>query len=116
MLGSNYLTFGGLPLPNPAKFSIGYDNIKNSYEAESGRRLQNVVRAKARTFSCTFNVTSWWQDKILAFCDLEERTLVYRGESITATAEVNDSDLAENTEHVQNTDGLWEVKVIFREV
>lgn len=116
MLGSNYLTFAGVDLPNPVEFSISFENIENKNQSEAGTDLINVVRLKKRTFSAKFQCSSFWAGRIATLCSLNYGTLVYQSESITATARLKSTDLEENSERIPNTDGLWTVNVDFTEV
>lgn len=116
MLGSTYLQFNGLDIPNPTSFNITYENLENVAQSEAGTDLAIVTRLGKRTFECTFQSTSTWLANFRTMCGLASGTLVYLSESITCRARITSATLAPNSEYAGRTDGLWIVTVSFTEV
>ena len=115
-LGSEYLKFNSVDIPNPSAFNIQYENIEDVVNSEAGTELAIVTRLQKRTFSCSFDCTSTWLNKFRTMCGLSSGTLVYLSESITCRARIEYATLAPNSEYTNRTDGLWTVTVSFTEV
>lgn len=116
MLGTNYLKFNNVYIPNAMSFEISYENIENIVDSEVGTTIGTVTRLQRRTFSGSFNCTSTWLAKFRQLCNLSTGTLVYQGESIECRARIDRASLIESSEYLKRTDGLWEVSVTFSEV
>ena len=116
-LGSNYMTLGGLPVPNPQKgIKIAYNNIEKTAQSEAGTDLVLVTRLMKRTFSFTAQVTSAWYDNFKTICANGTSTFVYQNESITVRARLSSAQLAPNSEYADGTDGLWTLGITLTEV
>lgn len=116
MLGSNYLTFESMSIPNPDSFSIDYENIENVAQSEAGTDMSIVTRLQKRTFTCTFSCTSTWLSEFNTLCGLSSGTLVYLGESITCRARITNAAMQPYSEYADRTNGLWTLSVTFTEV
>lgn len=115
-LGRNYLTLNGVSLPNPDNWQIKYNHIESVKQSEAGDDLGIVTRLNKRTFSASFNSTSYGADKLKQICSLTTCTLVYRGESITVRPRLNVDKLQSGSEYLSNTDGLFVVSLTLTEV
>lgn len=116
MLGSNYLTFENVALPNPVSFAISDTNLESVSTSVAGTDMGIVTRLQKRTISCTFNCTSFWLDKIKTLCMLTQGSLIYRGETIVCRARITGETLVADSEYADRTSGLWTVAVQFLEV
>lgn len=115
-LGRNYITLNGVSLPNPESWQIKYTNIENVKQSEAGNDLGIVTRLNKRTFSATFNCTSYGADKLKAICSLTTCNLVYRGETIEVRPRLSVDKLQSGSEYLSNTDGLFVVSLALTEV
>lgn len=116
MLGSNYLSFNSVSIPNPKDFNIKFQNIETVRQSEAGTDLGIVTRLQKRTFNCSFDCTSTWLAQFKAMCSLTSGTLLYQSESITCRARITSQKLAKNSEFTARTEGLWTISVSFTEV
>ena len=116
-LGSNYMTIGGLSIPNPQKgIKIAYNNIEKTAQSEAGTDLVLITRLMKRTFSFNAQVTSEWYAKFRTLCSASTTTLLYQSESITVRARITSAQLAQNSEFAGGTDGLWTLGIQLIEV
>lgn len=118
MLGSNYLNFDGVALPNPVPGSlyVDYENIVNRAVSETGGTVGNSVRKQKRTISATFNCTSKWLDEFKRLCALSTGILIFRGEQIEVEPLLTSGNLEAHSEYAKRTDGLWPISISFAEV
>lgn len=117
MLGDNYMTIGGLQVPNPKDgIQISFTNIEQTTQSEAGTDLAVVTRLQKRTFAFTANVTSFWLEKYLTLCGLAQTTLIFNSESITVRARVESASMVADSAYAANTDGLWTVGIKLIEV
>lgn len=116
-LGSNYMTIGGLSIPNPKSgLKIAYNNIEKTAQSEAGTDLVLITRLMKRTFSFNAQVTSEWYSKYRTLCATSTTTLVYLGESITVRARLSSASLSKDSEYANGTDGLWTLGIQLIEV
>lgn len=117
MLGNNYMTIGGLQVPNPKDgIQISFTNIEQTAQSEAGTDLAVVTRLQKRTFAFTANVTSFWKEKYLTQCGLAQTILVFNGESITVRARIESASMASDSEYVSRSQGLWTLGIKLIEV
>lgn len=115
-LGRNYVNLNGVALPNPESWQIKYTHLENVKQSEAGNDLGIVTRLNKRTFSATFNCTSYGADKLKAICSLTTCVLNYRGESIEVRPRLSVDKLQPGSEYLSNTDGLFVVSLALTEV
>lgn len=117
MLGNNYMTIGGLLIPNPqGGIKIGYTNIEKTNQSEAGTDLAIVTRLKKRTISFTAKVGSDWKEEYERICGLTQTQLVLDGETIDVRARIDSASLETNSEFAKNTQGLWTLGIKLIEV
>lgn len=117
MLGNDYMTLGGLSIPNPQKgIKISFQNIEKTAQSEAGTDLAIVTRLQKRTFSFTANVTSAWLSQYRTICAQGSSTFVFMSETITVRARIESASMAVNSEYADRTDGLWTVGIKLIEV
>lgn len=116
MLGSNYLKFNNVSLPNPTAFEISFQNIETIKQSVAGTDMGIVTRLQKRTFKGSWNVSSTWLNQFKSLCALSTATLKYQNEDITCRARIASQKLASNSEYAARTDGLWTISVTFTEV
>lgn len=117
MLGNNYMTIGGLLIPNPqGGIKIGYTNIEKRTQSEAGTDLVIVTRLKKRTISFTAKVGSDWKAEYERLCGLTQTQLVLDGETIDVTARIDSANMEKNSEFAKNTQGLWTLGIKLIEV
>ena len=114
MLG-NYIKVDGVQYPNPEKFKPKYKNYEKVNLSESYTELTSINRLAKFEPDMTFNVSSYWLNKIIADCKKPEVKFDCNGVEYSGRLRANDSDLLENSEFIQGTDGLWTIKVKFME-
>lgn len=118
MLGRGFMKVGEEKLPTPtAGPKIRYRNIENVLTSEAGTDQADVIRLKKRTVSCTFQVTSFWRDKLLDIAG--ESTVQLQIGSDTAFVvrpRIQNDDMFDGSYNVAGTDGLYTVNINFEEV
>lgn len=115
MLGK-YLKINNELMPNPVKFDgPGLNPQENVFFSEGGRRMTNIVRLDRSSWTATFHCTSRMKEKLLTFCKSQSVTSSFNNESpVTGTLRLSSSpSLVEDSEFCMNTDGLWEISVVF---
>lgn len=115
MLGK-YLKINNELMPNPVKFEgPGLNPQENIFFSEGGRRMTNIVRLDRPSWAATFYCTSRMKEKLMTLCKSQSVTSQYNsGEIWTGTLRLSETpSLVENSEYCLNTDGLFEVSVIF---
>lgn len=115
MLGRGYITIGTTRLPNPVNFSIDYDNNETQGVSEAGTLLTSVTRLLRRNISFTCQVTSFWRDKIKALAAEDSTTITLMGETINGRLRLKGENLAEHSEFVAFSNGLWTMQLTFIE-
>lgn len=115
MLGK-YITIDSTQIPNPVSFSSDDETVENVFQTEAGTDVSAVVRFGKVKASATFQVSSFWRDKLRAFSQTTSKSVTIDG--VTKTMRIRNfrADLVENSENVANTDGLWKVSLDFIEV
>ena len=108
MLG-RYVSINGEILPNPVSYSESKGKIANTAQSESGKDLVMNVRIKKYTGNFTFNVSSYWKEKLEAYYEEAAISLVVGNNTYNARIEEFDAELVENSERADNTDGYWVV-------
>lgn len=117
MLGKRYLIVNGTPIPNPVSgFSITFDEDETISISEAGTELGRVRRLDKRVFRGTWNVTSFWLEKFEAWCKLPTITLGYQGDFYTCRMRGFAPKLANNSEFVNTSDGLWTLSLTITEI
>lgn len=115
MLGNHYISINGVELSNPTVNNIKYTNTENVKKSETARDIGNVTRLCQRTFSLTFQCSSFGREKILAFAKLTSVTMTFDGEQIDGRLRAGGANMKEGSEFFNNTSGLWTLTVSFME-
>lgn len=115
MLGK-YLKIENVVIPNPEDLSISYSNTETIKQSEAATDIGIVTRLMKRTFSFSFQCSSFWRDKLKSYCALSQTTLTYNGEAITGRLRLSSEKLLKNSEYCDRTDGLWTLSVSFIEL
>ena len=115
MLGK-YIVINSETLPNPTSFSASEETIENVYQSEAGTDLAQVVRFGKVTASATFQVTSFWRDKLKGYSQTATESVTIDGTTMTMRIRNFSQKLVPNSENVEGTDGLWTVSIDFIEV
>ena len=115
MLGHNYISINGTPIPNPEQFKTSYANIENVKQNELGEDVGNPQRLLKRTFSFSFNSTSRGRAKIMTFCALSMVTININGTQYQGRLRLTGDSLVKNSEMTAGTDGLYTLTVSFME-
>lgn len=106
MLGK-YVSINGETLPNPVAYSESKVKISNAAQSESGKDLVKNVRIKKYTGNFTFQVSSYWKEKLEAYYEEAAINLVVGNNAYNARIEEFSAELAENSERADNTNGYW---------
>ena len=115
MLGRHYITINGVELANPTVNNIKYTNTENVKKSETAEDIGTTTRLCQRTFSLTFQCSSWGRDKILAFAKLTTVTMTFDGEQIVGRLRAGGANMKEGSEYFNTTSGLWTLTVSFME-
>ncbi len=115
MLG-RYITINTTTLPNPTSFTLDEETVENVFQSEAGTDLAAVVRYGKVKASATFQVSSFWRDKLKAFSQTASQSVTIDGDTMTMRIRNYKAKLLKNSENVANTDGLWTVSLDFIEV
>lgn len=110
MLG-NYLTFNSTAFPNPVSVTRTSQTIENVATSEAGSDLVCVVRPCKESWNMKFNLTSLKRNFLKALCADESTSMVYMGTTYTVRVRGYQEKLAENSEWVATSDGLYECTV-----
>lgn len=116
MLGRNYLTIGEVPIPNPIDFSENYTDIENIGNAESGKELVMVTRLQKRSWSLTFQTSSYWLDILKELCMENSTTFTFRGETIVVRARLTGAAMAQYSAMRPESDGYYTVSMTITEI
>ena len=108
MLG-RYISINGETLPNPVTNSETKSNVANVSQSESGKDLVKNVRIMKYTGNFTFNVSSFWKNKLEAYCKKPSIDITVGSEVYNARIEEFNAELVENSERSEHTDGYWVV-------
>lgn len=115
MLGK-YIKINGLQLPNPVSYDENMSSIENDNTTESGKTLVAVVRLDLFSANMTFNLSSYWKDKIRDYCKENYVTLEVNGKEYQVRLRGYSAKLVENSERSEGTDGYWKVSVTATEL
>lgn len=116
MLGREFLTINEIALPRTTGFDYELDSVETVNQSEAGTDLVVATRLDKHIFKADWTVTSFWLNKFENFCKLRLVTLTYKGVDYTCRARGFAPKLVENSENIENTDGLWEISLTFTEV
>jgi len=117
MLGKRFLQINGVAIPNPvSNFKTTFDADETVSLSEAGTELVRVRRLDKRTITGTWNLTSFWLDKFEEWATSNSVTVRYRGKDYICRMRDFAPQLAEGSEHTENTDGLWIVAPTFTEI
>lgn len=115
MLGK-YIKINGEAIPNPTSYDDNLDNIENENTSESGKTLVAIVRLGIFSANMRFNLSSYWKDKIKAYCMEPSVRFEVNGEAYQVRLREYSASLVENSEKSEGTDGYWEVSVAASEL
>ena len=117
MLGYRFLKINNTPIPNPySGFKITFTPDETINTSEAGTELVRVRRLNKRTFTGTWQLTSFWLKKFENWSNQATVTVTYQGEDYTCRMRGFNPTLAQNSEYSSNTDGLWTVTPTFTEI
>lgn len=115
MLGK-YITINNETIPNPKSFDLEEETIENVFQSEAGTDLSIIVRTGKVSAKATFQVSSFWKEKLKGYSRTATATVVIDGNSMTMRIRNFKAKLFEGSENVENTNGLWSVSMDFIEV
>mgnify|MGYP003311012749 CR=1 FL=1 len=114
MLGK-YVKVDGVQYPNPTQTSESYANLENVNTSESGKDLASAQRLGKLTINFTFQLSSYWKERILADCRKLNVSLIYCGKTYQGRLRASGNALAKNSENSINTNGYWTLNIQFIE-
>lgn len=114
MLDGNYIKINNEAIPRPKKLDIDTKAKEKVGESEAGNDISITSRVNKRTFNLTFQLTSYWLDKLLAFAE-GPTVMTFRGEDILGRWRPKKPVLVAGSEDIPGTDGLWTLTVNFFE-
>lgn len=110
MLG-NYLTFNSTSFPNPITPTMSSKTIENVVQSEAGTDLVCVIRPSKKSWNFVFRLSSLKRDFLKALCEDETTTMVYMGTTYTVRVRDFVEKLAQGSEWVTTSEGLYECSV-----
>lgn len=116
MLGHNYLKIGRVSIPNPIDFAENYTDIENVGTAESGRELVMVTRLQKRSWTLTFQCSSYWLGELKALCAENSTTFKFNGETVTVRARLTSATMAQNSYMRPESNGYYTVSMTVTEI
>lgn len=116
MLGRQFLTIDEVAMPRTTGFDYELEAIESVNQSEAGTDLVVTTRLDKHIFSADWTVSSFWLNKFEAICKKNTVKLVYQGDEYICRARGFSPKLIEDSENVENTDGLWEISLTFTEV
>lgn len=117
MLGYRYLKINGESIPNPVDgFTYQFNPDETVNLSEAGTELVRVRRLDKRTFTGTWNLTSFWLDKFAEWSCASSVSLTYQGHTYTVRMRDFKPKLAKNSEFTETSEGLWTVSPSFTEI
>ena len=117
MLGKKYISINSTLIPNPTSFKEDEETIENVFQSEAGTDIAAIVRSGKKKFSTTFQVSSFWMEKLRTYSRSTTASVSIDG-GVAMTMRIRNfkATLLKNSENVANTDGLWTVSMEFIEV
>ena len=116
MLGKRYIKINNEGVPNPTDFDYSFDEDETVSMSEAGTELVRVRRLDKRTFKATWQVSSFWLKKFEDWCKEPTVTVTYQGNDFTCRMRGFGPKLAENSEYVETSDGLWTITLTMTEI
>ena len=117
MLGNNYIKINGEAIPNPVSLREANTNKENILITEDGFEMVDIVRLEKRAFTCRFQVSSTWKERLKTLCLASSSTVQIGSDaSFSARCRFNSAQLEKNSEFAQRTNGLWTCDVIITEL
>lgn len=116
MLGKRFLQINGVAIPNPTGFSPTMTADETISLSEAGTELGRVRRLDKHEFTGTWNLTSFWLKKFEEWCTSNTITLTYQGRDYVCRMRGYNPVLANNSEYVETSEGLWTVSPTFTEI
>ena len=110
MLGY-YLTFDGERFPNPKEPQMSSKTVENVTQSEAGSDLVCVVRPSKKSWSFSFDLSSRKKAILQALCENERTTMVYMGRTYDVRVRDYTEKLAEGSEWVATSEGLFACSV-----
>lgn len=110
-----YLEVDGVRYPNPTANNGAPLNIEKINTSESGKRLTSAQRLGQLSQTFTFQVSSYWRNKIIEDCKKLSVNVNYCGVDYEGTLRLTGDVLAPNSENSDNTNGYWTLTVVFIE-
>lgn len=110
MLG-NYLKFDGVEFPNPITPTMNSKTLENVSTSEAGTDLVCIIRPSKKSWSFSFNLSSYKKNILKALCQNESTTMKYMGTDYTVRVRDYTEKLVENSEWVTTSEGLYQVSV-----
>lgn len=117
MLGKRYLSINGTPIPNPIS---GFTPTMTADEtialSEAGTEIGRVRRLDKHDFSGTWQLSSFWLKKFEEWCTMNTITLTFQGRDYICRMRNYNPQLANNSEYVDTSDGLWTISPTITEI
>jgi hypothetical protein len=110
MLGY-YLKFNNVEFPNPNTPSMSSKTLENVSTSEAGTDLVCVIRPSKKSWSFSFNLSSYKRDILKALCQQESVTMTYMGTDYTVRVRDYTEKLVQDSEWVSTSEGLYQVSV-----
>jgi hypothetical protein len=116
MLGDNYFYWDGY-MTNPSSLRVTFSNNESISLSESGTEIGVITRLQKRTVTTTWACNSATRDMLLEKCKRATCSMSYgTGTGGTWRARVTNMNMADRSQYVARTDGLWTLTIVFSEV
>lgn len=116
MLGRQFLKINNIALPRTTGFDYELESIETVNQSEAGTDLVVATRLDKHIFKADWTVSSFWLSKFEEICKNRLVTLTFNGTDYTCRARGFAPTMVEDSETIENTDGLWEISLTFTEV
>lgn len=113
---NRYVKINDERVPNPVDYSESFSKVSNTFQSEAGDDLAIDVRVGKYSGSFTFQVSSKWKSKFLAYAKQPSIKLQIDDVEYTVRIESIDCDLEKNSEYSQGTQGYWTVSFSVEEL
>lgn len=106
---NKYIKIDDMQIPNPTDYSEEFGKISNMFQSEAGDDLVIDIRAGKYSGSMTFQVSSFWKDKLEAYAKKPSIKLQVDGDIYVSRIESISCSLEKNSERTAGTQGYWTV-------
>lgn len=118
MLGHGFLKINNAVIPNPKPdgFNENPQPIEQVNQSEAGTDLVSVTRSSKLILNMTFDLSSFWKEKLDTYAKMMSVTLTYKGVDYVGRFRPGGNALSGNSATTPGTNGLWTCSYVFTEI